>query len=121
MIPDGVGQFVRSTVRSVWALELLLFMRRRATAWSVDDLARELRSNRTIVVEALADFDRAGLVREEGAGAYRYAPATPELANLVQDLERVYAERPIALVKEIVSAPNSKIQSFADAFRLKKE
>jgi hypothetical protein len=37
------------------------------------------------------------------------------------EVERHYIERPLALIKAIVSAPNEKIQSFADAFRFKKD
>jgi hypothetical protein len=37
-------EFIRSSSKSVWALELLLLMRReRSREWSVDDLIRELR------------------------------------------------------------------------------
>jgi hypothetical protein len=43
------------------------------------------------------------------------------LDHAVGQVERVYAERPSAVVKAILSAPNDKIQSFADAFRLRKD
>jgi hypothetical protein len=36
-------------------------------------------------------------------------------------LARLYAERPLAVIREIMSAPNDKLHSFVDAFRLKKD
>jgi hypothetical protein len=39
----------------------------------------------------------------------------------VQELEAAYAARPLAVIKAILAAPNEKIQTFADAFRVKKE
>ena len=47
---------------------------------------------------------RAGLLQAEAVDAYRYHPESPELEAIVAELERHYAERPVALIKEIVSA-----------------
>jgi hypothetical protein len=105
----------------VWALELLLVMRRAAgRAWTIDALTQELRSNRTLVADIVAGFVRNGLLEEQG-DSFRYKPANEDLDDLVRQLDQLYAERPLALIKEIVSAPNERIQSFADAFKLKKD
>lgn len=122
MIPDEILRFTRSTIKSVWTLDVLLMMRRgRARTWPLDELARELRGNRTLVHDVLLVLAKAGLVEADEEGDYRYRPATEEVDAVVGELERVYVERPLALIREIVSAPNEKIQSFADAFRLKKD
>jgi hypothetical protein len=117
-----VTEFLRSSVKSVWALEALLFVRRRAErAWTVDALVTELRSSSMVVSDLLGGFVASGLVRDEGEAGYRYAPANPALDYAVAQVEKAYAERPIAVTKAILSAPNDKIQSFADAFRLRKD
>lgn len=122
MIPDHVLQFVRGHIKSVWTLDLLVLMRRSGgQAWMPDRLATELRGNRTLVHDVLTSLARAGLLVAETDGSYRYGPASAELDGLAAELERHYAERPVALIKEIASAPNDKIQSFADAFRIKKD
>ena len=122
MIAEPVLRFVRSSIKSVWALELLLVMRRRGSrVWTIDELTHELRSNRTLVADIVAAFAKSGLIDEREPGSFRYQPASAELDELVQQLDRLYAERPLALIKEIVSAPNERIQSFADAFKLKKD
>lgn len=122
MIAEPVLRFLRSSIKSVWALELLLVMRRAGTRiWTIDELTQELRSNRTLVADIAAAFVKSGLLDEPASGTFRYQPASSELDDLVQKLDRLYAERPLALIKEIVSAPNERIQSFADAFKLKKD
>jgi hypothetical protein len=121
LLSENLQQFIRTTVGSAWALELLLLMSREPHQLrSADDLNRELRGSMGLVREILARFADAGLVQEEG-GAYRYAPASPELAGLVRELESEYAARPLTVFKAIIASPNEKIQTFADAFKVKKD
>jgi hypothetical protein len=122
VISEPVLRFVRSTIKSVWALELLLLMYRRPdTAWTVEALTAELRGSAAFVIELLLIFEQAGLIQRDGNGSITYRPQSPDLHELVGQLERSYAERPLTLIKEILSQPNEKIQSFADAFRFKQE
>lgn len=113
--------FIRSSVKTVWSLELLLFMRRNAKrSWTPDELVRELRSSRTIVAETIAVYVQGGIVREEETG-FRYGPATVELDWVVEQLAGEYAERPTAVVNAIVEAQSNKLQDFANAFRIKRD
>jgi hypothetical protein len=117
---ENLQAFIRSSIRSVWALELLLLMKRTPERdWPADALVRELRASDTVVSDALSHFETAGLVRR-GEGGYAYAPASPVLVGCCDALERMYRERPVAVVNLIASS-RSKLQSFADAFRLKGE
>lgn len=119
---DDVLEFSRAYIRSVWALELLLFLRQRAdTSWSPEDLVRELRSSESVVSESLASLMAAGLVVAEKAGAYRYMAASPEIDRLAGQLARVHQERPIAVAKAILSTPNDKLKTFANAFKFTKD
>ncbi len=118
---DQLSDFIRACVRSVWALELLLFLRRNADrAWDSNTLVRELRSSERAVEEALATFERAGLVVRDGDAA-SYKPAAPDLDRRVDLLATAYRDRPSAVIRAIVASPNDRLQAFADAFRLKKE
>lgn len=113
--------FIRSTLRSVWALELLLLLRRQAPrALGVEEIARELRGTETLVSKCLPQLEQAGLIASE-AGAYRFAPASPALQELCGLLELEYRERPVAIVDAIVSGPNDRLKNFADAFRFKEK
>ncbi|HVO16753.1 MAG TPA: hypothetical protein VMV26_16155 [Alphaproteobacteria bacterium] len=122
MPSDDVQDFIRANLRSVWELELLLLMSsQRTRAWSADELNRELRSSVSLVRQILGKFERVGLVAAADGGAHRYAPRTPELERAVDRLERTYAARPLEIVRQIVAAPNEKIQTLADAFKVKKD
>lgn len=121
MLSEELQHLIRNTLKSVWALELLLLLsRERARSWSAYDLNRELRGSLGLVADVLATFQQAGLVTEE-SGHYRYKAATAELERTVHELEEAYAARPLAVVKAVLAAPNEKIQTFADAFKVKKD
>jgi hypothetical protein len=119
-IPEPVASFIRSSITSVWALELLLFLKGQETAaWSVDQLVRELRGSTLLVADLVLALHRAGLLEQAGE-AYRYQPGSDELRSLVDQLERLTVERPLAVRNAILTAPHDKVQVFADAFRIKK-
>ena len=116
LTPD-VSAFIETAVPSVWALETLLLLRReRDRAWPVDRLVAELRANATLVSDCLGGLERAGLVLGEGE-AFRYAPASPTLAVLCDELEAAYRERPVAVVSTIARRRPDPLKGFADSFR----
>jgi len=101
---------------------MLILLRRADTrSWTAEELNRELRASPGLVEEHVAKLRQAGLVIEELDGRYRYRPATAELDQLIGELEAAYAVRPLGIVQEILAAPNDKIHTFADAFRLKRD
>jgi hypothetical protein len=111
--------FIRDTIKSVWALEMLLALRRHGErAWTPEELVRELRASLPLVKDNLAIFETAGLVLRDD-GHFRYAPASPWLESLCSELEAVYRERPVTVIKAIVSPGGDKLRDLANAFRLK--
>jgi hypothetical protein len=114
-----LAAFVREHVRSVWALELLLALKRSPErCWHVDELVRELRASTTLVSSNLQGFERSGLAIRDDAGCYRYAPASPVLDELAGDLEQAYRERPVATIN-LIAKPGDALQSLADAFKFR--
>jgi hypothetical protein len=121
VLSEGARAFIRANISTVWSLELLLHLQRhRGRAWSVAELTRELRAAPRIVERCVTVFAGADLVRREADGSIVYAPATPELGVLVDEIVAEAATHPLALANEIY-ATGSKIQDFADAFKLRKE
>ena len=119
MTEDDIFAFARNTIRSVWALELLLLLHKTpARGWSVGDLVRELRSSDAVIVPSLETLRSAGLAADDNRG-WQYAPATGELSAMVAELAKIYATKPMALAKAIMRAPNEKLTIFSDAFKLK--
>lgn len=121
MLSANLERFLKSAIRSVWDLELLLFLHRAPSSiFTADALVRALRGSSAVVADALLALAKLGLVAAENGG-YRYWPITPELDRLVAELATAYASYPSAVMNTIWSTPHSKIQIFADAFRIKKD
>ena len=115
-------EFIRSTFKSVWALELLLLMRSESSrVWSIEDLIRELRASDLIVRKVLPEFVREGLVEESPDKLFRYRPGRRSLEQLVNRVAEAYAENRLRVTEEILNAPSENILTFARAFRIKKD
>jgi hypothetical protein len=111
--------FVSATVKSLWALELLLLMRREQRAWLTDELVSELRASTAVVRDALAGLIEASLVAADDAGLFCYRPVSDTLDSFVAEAQSLYRTKPLAVINAIAAAPNEKLRIFADAFRLK--
>jgi hypothetical protein len=113
--------FIRGSIRSSWALELLLLVRKhRQRPFTPEELVLELRATPTLIKTCMEQLQNAGLVACDEAGGCRYAPASPAIDQLCDLLERAYGVRPVTIINAIV-APNDKLQDFADAFRFTKK
>ncbi|MEW5685280.1 MAG: hypothetical protein AB1942_10205 [Pseudomonadota bacterium] len=111
-----LAAFVREHMRSVWAVELLLVLRREPDRlWQPERLVAELRASTNLVRDNLAAFERGGLVVRDDAGEWRYAPANPVLDHLATRLEAAYRQRPVAIIN-LIARPDP-IQGLADAFK----
>ena len=112
--------FITSSFRSVWALELLLVLKREPRLWPRGELVATMRASELVVSKALDTLVAAGLVSLEGEGA-RYMPVSDEVADCVDHTEKLYATRPNAVRRAIVSASAGDVTAFADAFRLRRD
>jgi len=118
--PDDLLRFIGSSFRSIWALELLLILKRERRPWSHSELIETTRSSDLVVSKALAGLVSAGLAVDESEGAM-YMPINEDVSRCVDQLEQLYATRPDAVRRAIVSATSSGVTAFADAFRLRKD
>ena len=122
MTEPEILQFVGSTFRSVWSFELLLVLTRTPhRAWQLEALVHELRASTSLVAGGLHSLKDAGLVSVDNQQMYRFQPASPELGELADALIDLYNRKPRAVMRAIFSAPADRIQTFADAFRLRKD
>lgn len=114
-----LAAFVREHIRSVWAVELLLLLKRDPDrAWAAADLVRELRASNLLVNDNLQRFERGGLVMRDDGEVWRYAPAIPVLAGLADELEAAYRERPVTIIN-LIARPPDPVQGLADAFKFR--
>ncbi|WP_188312125.1 hypothetical protein [Salinarimonas soli] len=114
--------FIQGSFKSVWALELLVFLKRRAGgAWTTADLVREMRGSEPVVLQSVAMLQAAGLVAQDAESRVVFAPASADLRALADAAERAYDEKPAAVRRLILTGPNEKLHTLADAFRLRKD
>lgn len=115
-------EFIGSTFRSVWTLELLLLLADdREKLWSEPDLIASLRASELIVARAVEDLVAAGLVSIEPERRARYGPVSDELDAMVVRTRDLYATSPDQVRRMIVRAGSGGIAAFADAFRIRKD
>lgn len=117
-----LSSFIRATFRSVWALELLLYLRNNSgRSWSQAEMVAGLRSSDLVVIQSTDSLVAAGLILVEEDGAARYRPASSGLDQLVEDTQALYAKSPDAVRRMIIAAANGGLTAFADSFRLRKD
>lgn len=122
MLDADLLSFIRGSIRSTWALELLLLLRRESErTHSQDELVRALRGTPLLIKTCVEQLQNAGVLACEANESCRYSPASPAVADICEKLARVYGERPLAVINAIVASPNDRLQNFADAFRFTKK
>ena len=117
---DEILRFIASSFRSIWALELLLVLKSADRPWSHEELVATMRASDLVVSKALDALEAAGLVSNLGDKA-QYMPVSDQVAALVDQAELLYAKRPDAVRRAIVSTSAGDAAAFADAFRLRKD
>jgi hypothetical protein len=123
-LPQPVRQLITERIDSVVQLEVLLLLARDAQRlWTPHDISQTLRIDESWAAGELSTLRTRGLVggvaAEGGGPGFAYTPAAPELDAAVQELAKAYADRRVAVVSFIFSKPLDKIQTFADAFRIR--
>jgi len=116
---ENVLAFVGATIKSVWALEVLLFLLRDGKKRTPNEIERELRGSPVAVKEAVQSLRIAGLVAENEGGTFGYSPASPTLDEAVAAIAALYMLKPVAIIRAIAASPSTKLKSFSDAFRFR--
>ncbi len=117
--------FLQSNIPTFPAVELLLFLSNQPKKhWKLDEIMEEIKPiviSPSLVQEYLALFKARGLLEGDPATGFLFAPASEHLQMVVSELAQAYNERPVTLIRTIYALSENKIQSFADAFRLKSD
>lgn len=119
---DEFCRFLQEAVTTVDAAELLLVLGREPErAFSAAEAAAALgaRYGEPEALRHLDAFRACGLVIVQADGRLRYLPTSEALAAHARTLEKVYRERPVTLIRVSYGLRDSKIRSFAEAFRLR--
>jgi hypothetical protein len=121
-VSSELAAFIRGHFPSVWTLELLLFLKNDSLkAWESDRLVDALRASEAIVTKSVKVLLAGGLVVFDNEGRVQYAPASDSLRQLVDEAQELYARKPDAVRRLIVSAVGAGLSAFADSFRLRRD
>jgi hypothetical protein len=121
--PAELRQFIAQHVESLAQLEALLLLRQDAQQhWEPAGLSQRLYLTPDTCQAILLDLQRRGFVARAPDGAsYHYQPPSADADRALAELAMLYQQRRVAVITEIYSKPVTKVQTFADAFRLRRE
>jgi hypothetical protein len=118
---DDFCAFIQSEIPTVGAAELLLvFHRKQEEAITIEEVMAKLGPGIGAgeAAQYLNRFHGRGLLSSENE-RFRYRKES-ELTAQVDKLALAYVQRPVTLIRIIYAFRDSKIKSFADAFKLRK-
>jgi hypothetical protein len=124
VIPNDINQFIIEKIESVAQLEALLLLRNNPEkGWSVRALAARLYISDEQTAELLLALCAQGFatIDADNPAVYRFRPSSTELKTTLDRLAEIYAKHLVPVTNLIHSKPKSRIQQFADAFRLRKD
>jgi hypothetical protein len=114
-IPKPVRDLILRHIDSVQQVEILALLHGHPEkAWTAAELSRTLQIGPASSAEWVERFAAAGLVRPADGGV-RHAGK-----RAVDDLVDLYARRRTSVIEAIYSKPSTAIQSFSDAFRIRR-
>ena len=122
---DEFCRFIQLAIPSVESAEILLFLQKSPDrSWELREIIEGLRASVTIGdadgMKWVESLHARGLVAIGPDRRVQYRPASPELEDFARGLSRAYTQRPVTLIRMIYALRDTKIQSFADAFRIRK-
>jgi hypothetical protein len=123
-LPQRLLEFIHECVPTYQAAELLLFFAAHPDVdYRAEDIVVAMRPV-VITVAAVTEYTslflNKGLI-QQSQGRYRYGPSTTELERGIVDLTDAYNQKPVTLIRAIYGIADSKIQSFADSFKLRED
>jgi len=120
---DAFCGFLQRCVANVDAAEFLLTLAKDPErSWNIDELrvqvAPDTNMSEADAQRCLDVLQQGGVVGRDADKRVRYKPLPAHDAH-VAVLARLYLERPVTLFRVIYALRDSKINTFADAFKLR--
>lgn len=123
-LPPPVKQLLSRHIQSVEQLEVLLLLRSQPQrAWTAAEVYEVIRSSQPSIAARLQAFTAQGfLVEENGAPPrFRFAPKDQNLQSAVDQTANAYQTWRVRVIEAIFAPEADPVQSFADAFKLRKD
>ena len=123
-IPPEVQRFIAEYIGSAEELEvLMLLFHAPDRGWDAQSVSQSIYTVPAAATMRLESLVAVGLLASSGGSnpTYRYAPANPQMDQLVAGLATAYKEQRVAVIKLVFARPVDPVRSFADAFKFKKD
>jgi hypothetical protein len=123
-IPEDLARFITDRIESVAQLEALLLLRTDpGHHWTIEALAKRLYTQEGQTAELMSRLaaDAMATADSNEPPGYFYDPQDPETKELINRVAAAYPKHLVPITNLIHSKPRSRVQEFADAFRLRKD
>lgn len=123
-IADDIKRFILTSIPSVPYLEAMLLLRNEtASPWDSARLAQRLYLSEKAAAVLLSELHEAGVIlaEDDPPCAYRFAPASDSLRDMIDRLAIAYAFHLVEVTHLIHFKTGKKAQHFADAFKWRKD
>lgn len=124
VIPGDAKQFILKNIDSIAQWEGLLLMRASPDKrWDANTFARDLYIAPDEAARLLRQLHGQGFLEADASSSdlYRYHPSDPESDAMIARVAELYALYLIPITRLIHAKPKTRIQEFADAFRIRKD
>lgn len=120
-IPEDIQQFILLHIDSIAQWEALLLMRGNPQIeWTSDTMAQRLYISGPEALALLRYLAGQGFLIQAHTH-YRYQPKSHDTEHLIDRAAMLYARSLVPITHLIHSKPKTKVQKFADAFRIRKD
>ena len=123
-IPADVRQFVAEFITTADQLDILLLLHAEPSkGWTARQVSEAIFTVPTAATIRLEQLVSVGLLNSDGAAdpVYRYAPTTESLRRRLDALAHAYRSNRVGVIQLVFKKPVDPLQSFSDAFRLRKD
>ena len=124
LIPEEIKQFLIENIDSIAELEGLLIVRSNPEVlWSAHSLAQRLYVAQEQIENVLVRLHSLAFLAAKGDNptTYFYKPRSMGLAHIVDQIAEVHSKYLISVTNLIHAKSETRIQEFADAFKLRKK
>ena len=116
-LPSDVAEFIREHITSLEQLEILLWLRRRATCgFTAAEVSRDLRTLESSALKRLSALVNRGLLERTGdsrTSTFRYQTLAPELDATLGRVDEAYATRRYSVIDLLFSNPLDELMVFS--------
>ena len=119
-LPDVVTRDVDLYIDNLDSLEVVMLLyREQARGWTADQVATRLKISARVARRELERMSNRGIAIL--GDAFRFDGSDPDRAAAVARVAAIYGSRRIELINYVASQTLKRVQSIADAFRIKKD